>query len=181
MKHLFTYLLLPFVLFATSCEEYEYEKPLTPICKSYIDTNLIGLWIFDGYETFNNFNLMVDSHLLLILPFNKHEYVVLFKTEKKQSNDLPSLVKGHIGKVGEYSFANIRWLDGNNNNPFIYYAYKVQNDSLYYWGYVKNKIPHQFNAKKFFTKHYADTAYISAIRKYKKFKPGFIFKMERDE
>jgi hypothetical protein len=181
MRQFIIYLLLALVLFATSCEEYEYEKPLTPVCKSYIDTNLIGLWIFDGYETYNNFNLQVDSHFLLILPFNQREYVVLFKSEKKHSNDLPSLVKGHIGKIGQYSFANIRWLDGNNHNPFIYYAFKVQNDSLYYWGYVKYKIPHQFNAKTFFTKHYADTAYISAIRKYKKFKFGYIFKMEKSD
>ncbi len=181
MKHFFIYLVLPFVLLTTSCEEYEYKKPLTPVCKSYIDTNLLGLWIFDGYETFNNFNLQIDSHLLLILPFNKHEYVVLFKNEKKQSNDLPLLIKGHIGKIGNHFFANVRWLSDNNDNPFIYYAFKVQNDSLYYWGYVKNKIPYQFNAKKFFTKHYSDTAYISTIRKYKRFKGNFLFTNNKNE
>ncbi|MCX7863239.1 MAG: hypothetical protein N2449_09635 [Bacteroidales bacterium] len=157
-------------LLVVSCEEYEYEKPLTPICKASIDTNVIGLWVFESYKTYNNFTLDIDSHLLMILPYNKHEYIIVLRNEKKASNDLPLLYKGHISKIGNYTFANIRWIGDKNDVPYIYYAFTIQNDSLYYWGYVKNKLPQVFQAKKFFVKHYNDTNYISAIRKYKRFR-----------
>lgn len=167
MKY-FIYIIFLFVFF--SCEEYEFKRPLTPPRQSTIDTNLVGIWVFDKCKAFNDFNFQIDSHLLIIFPFNKNEYVIIFQSNKKKSNEFPVVFKGHISKIGSYSFANVKWISDINNTDYIYYAFKMQNDSLYYWGFLKNKVPYQINAKKYFSKHYNDTNIISAIRAYKRLK-----------
>jgi len=162
------FILLLFIFIFFSCDEYEYKKPLTPICKAKIDTNATGIWIFDNIKKYNNFNIQLDTHFLIIYPFNKNEYAIIFNSTKQKSNNIPVIYKGHISKIGKYTFANVKWL--NDESEYIYYAFKIENDSLYYWGFLKNKVPYQINAKRFFTKHYNDTNIISAIRVYKKFK-----------
>ncbi len=167
------YFFIGLLLFLSSCNEYEYEKPLTSVCKATIDTNYIGFWQFVGYKTFNDFNLQVDSHYLMIVPFNKNEYVIVVHSTKENTNSLPLLLKAHLSLLKNLSLANVSVLDGTPGNSYVYYGVKVQNDSLYYWGFMKNKLPHTFRAKKFFTLHGEDTLYLSAIRKYKRVKVRF--------
>ncbi len=157
-----------FLLLIFSCSEYEYKKPLTAICKSKIDTNVVGVWVFDKIKKYNDFEIQIDTHILIIYPFDKNEYAIIISTMKHKSYEIPMIYKGHISKIGNYMFANVKWL--NETSYYVYYAFKIENDSLYYWGFLKNKVPYQINAKKFFTKHYNDTNIISGIRMYKRFK-----------
>jgi hypothetical protein len=169
MKNIIYLLIL--IIIVSSCDEYEYEKPLTPVCKSYIDTNVIGVWRFEKLISFNNFNLQIDSHYLIIMPFNKKQYIIMFQSTKSNSNNLPLFYKAHLSNFKSKTFANVQSLiDFSDKDLYVYYAFETQNDSLYYWGYLKNKMPYQFNPKKFFSIHYKDTSLMSAIRVYKRIK-----------
>ncbi len=166
----FAFFAIALILF-TACGEYEYEKPLTSSCKAKIDTSFIGFWRFVGYKTYNNFQLQIDSHLLAITPLNKHEYVIIVQSTKEQS--LPLIFKAHLTRIKNLLFANTQLLDGNFPNNYGYYTVKIENDTLFYWGFIKNKLPHVFNAKKFFSQYANDTTFISAVRMYKRMKIRF--------
>ncbi len=163
------------LLFLYSCQELTGEKPLSPVRKSTIDTTNIGLWKFISSKSYNQFELKNDSHLLSVLPFNEHEYLLIIYplSDSSGKNDI-SFFKAHTSNICGNKIANLQMITEKLLSDYIYYAFKNQNDTLYFWGFYSEKVSRDINSKKeiksFLSKHINDSNYFSAVRKYVRIK-----------
>lgn len=170
------------LLFLCSCKELTGEKPLSSARKATIDTANIGLWKFVSSKSYNHFELKNDSHLLSVLPFNKHEYLLIIYplSDSSGKNDI-SFFKAHTSNICGNKIVNVQMITEKLLNDYIYYAFKNQNDTLYFWGFYSEKVSKDINSKKeiksFLSKHINDANYFSAVRKYVRLKnKGFFTK-----
>ncbi|GAB4448788.1 MAG: hypothetical protein Fur0028_03890 [Bacteroidales bacterium] len=164
------------ILFLYSCQELGGDKTLTCPRNSKIDTSITGVWMYIGSKEFNQFELKTNPHTLVILPFNHSEYVLMFWSEK-DSSETPTLFKAMESRISAKRIANVQPLYDKPATDFIYYPFKILNDTLYFWGFYNTKVSPDINnknsIKKFILQHFNDTNYFSSVRKYVRIKTNF--------
>lgn len=169
MRIVIVLVILSFILY--SCQELTGEKPLSSVQKAIIDTSCLGMWKFVSYENYNQFELISSNHLLLILPFDKHEYLISIYPLKDSVNINDILFyKAHTSYMNGNTIANLQLITYKISDEYTYYAYQIQNDTLKFWGFYRKMIEPNVKTKKeiksFLAKHINDTNYFSAVRKY---------------
>jgi len=173
MKILISFISL---LFLYSCQELGGNKTLTCPRNSKIDTSITGVWMYIGSKEYNQFELKTDTHTLIILPFNQSEYVLLFVSNNDSSGP-HTLFKAIESRISAKRIANVQPLFDKPATDFIYYPFKISNDTLYFWGFYNTKVSPDINnknsIKKFILQHFNDTNYFSLVRKYVKIKNNF--------
>jgi len=161
------------LIFLSACQELGGDKTLTCSRKSIIDTAITGVWKFVGSKEYNQFELEANPHSLIILPFNRNEYVLMILSDK-DSAEHPSFFKAIESRLSNKRIANVQALFNKPAEGYIYYPFDISGDTLYFWGFYTNKVSpkvdHKRSIKKFILHHFNDTNYFSSIRKYVRIK-----------
>lgn len=173
----FRYLVvLAFLFVLYSCQELGGNKTLTCPRKSAVDTAITGAWSYIGSKAYNQFELKTTPHTLVILPFNRSEYVLMFSSDK-DSSETPTLFKAMESRISGKRIANVQPLFDKSTEDYIYYPFKISGDTLCFWGFYNTKVSSDINnkksIKKFILQHFNDTNYFSSVRKYVRIKANF--------
>ncbi|PIP54305.1 MAG: hypothetical protein COX07_06060 [Bacteroidetes bacterium CG23_combo_of_CG06-09_8_20_14_all_32_9] len=160
-----------------SCNDLSSPYPAGKLCRSYCDDSLAGYWEFIGTDDFSKNGLSIDSHLLVIVPFNKKEYLIqnleFNDSEKVSFKDL-GIFKGFISTIGKQRIANIQMLvpGEENKNEYLIYPFNLIGDTLSFYGFSSELIKQEFHStcelRKFLKKNIENKSLFSAIRRYKK-------------
>jgi len=161
------------LIFLYACQELGGDKTLTCPRKSTIDTAITGVWKFVGSKEYNQFELKTNPHSLIILPFNRNEYVLIFMPDKDSTGNL-LMFKAIESRLSVRRIANVQALFDKLSEGYMYYPFKLMGDTLCFWGFynakVSNEIDNKKMIKKFILQHFNDTNYFSSVRKYVRIK-----------
>lgn len=160
-----------------SCNDLSSKYPAGKLCQSYISDSLAGYWeLVDNIDSTGS-ELKVDSHLLVIIPFNKKEYLLqtlsLDDSGKVLFKDL-GLFKGFISTIEKQSIANIQMLvpGETDKNDYLIYPFNLKGDTLIMHGFSSQKVSQEFHStcqlRKFLRKNMYNKSLFSSVRKYKK-------------
>ena len=126
-----TYLLVAAMAGLLAGCPYSSEVPLSPVEGARIDEDLVGRWLLKRADP-------GPSGSMTFIPFNEHEFVVVFQ---EQGADEPDLARAFVSLVGGEKFLNVqsvRTATGPRRWEFLQYVvadgkltYRVVDDRLF--------------------------------------------------
>lgn len=176
MKSLTFIILIAFV-FIVACNDLSSKYPAGKLSQSYQNDSLAGYWELVDVSDSTGSGLKVDSHLLVIIPFNKKEYLLqtlsIDDSGKVLFKDL-GMFKGFISTIGKQNVANVQMLvpGETDKNDYLIYPFCLNGDTLVMWGFSSQKITKEFKSscqlRKFLKINMYNKSLYSSTRKYKK-------------
>lgn len=176
MKPLTSIILIAFV-FIVSCNDLSSKYPAGKLCQSFQNDSLAGYWELVDVSDSTGSNLKVDSQLMVIIPFNKKEYLLqalsFDDSGKVLFKDL-GLYKGFISRIGKQTIANIQMLvpGESDKDDYLIYPFCITNDTLLMHGFSSQKVSQEFHStcqlRKFLKKNMYNKSLYSTTRTYKK-------------
>ena len=134
---------LSLILSITLCSCYTSEVPISNSKNSQIDTEVLGEW--GTFDKEGKLDLVIKISAL-----DNYNYVVSGTNFKDVS--LSNFI-AHSSTINNQKYINLRELDSNKEESYIFFKYELKNDSLLTYGLDGNQFIKKFKSSKQFKRY----------------------------
>jgi len=174
MKALFLLIFFATLLIA-GCDDMSSPFPAGKVSDAFLIDSISGYWQLVEVKDTQNSKIEIDSNLLVIVPFNKKEYLLqtlnFDDSGKVLFKDL-GVFRAFITKIGDYKIANVQMLvpGENDKEDYLIYPFYFNSDTLIFHGFSAKKISKEFKStkelRKFLKTNLGNNNLFSSTRKY---------------